>query len=57
MNASDEEWGEERLMDAVGPNRATAARTLIDQVMTTADTFVAGAPQHDDMTVLVVRAI
>jgi sigma-B regulation protein RsbU (phosphoserine phosphatase) len=57
MNASDEEWGEERLMDAVGPNRATAARTLIDRVMTTADTFVAGAPQHDDMTLLVVRAI
>ena len=57
MNAADEEWGEERLMDAVRPNRAEAARTLIDRLMVSADTFVAGAPQHDDMTLLVVRAI
>jgi serine phosphatase RsbU (regulator of sigma subunit) len=57
MNAVDEEWGEERLMDAVRPNRAVTAHTLIDRLMTSADRFVAGAPQHDDMTLLVVRAI
>ena len=57
MNAADEEWGEDRLMDAVRPNRAEAARTLIDRLMVSADTFVAGAPQHDDMTLLIVRAI
>jgi sigma-B regulation protein RsbU (phosphoserine phosphatase) len=57
MNASDEEWGEERVMDAVGPNGALAAQALIDRQMTSADTFVARAPQHDDMTLLVVRAI
>jgi phosphoserine phosphatase RsbU/P len=57
MNAADEEWGEERLMDAVRPNCAVTARTIIDRLMTSADTFVAGAPQHDDMTLLVVCAI
>jgi sigma-B regulation protein RsbU (phosphoserine phosphatase) len=57
MNAADEEWGEERLIDAVRPNCAVTARTLIDRLMTSADTFAAGAPQHDDMTLLVVRAI
>jgi sigma-B regulation protein RsbU (phosphoserine phosphatase) len=57
MNAADEEWGEDRLMDAVRPNRAEAARTLIDRLMVCADAFVAGAPQHDDMTLLIVRAI
>jgi sigma-B regulation protein RsbU (phosphoserine phosphatase) len=57
MNAVDEEWGEERLMDAVRQNRAVTASTLIDRLMTSADMFVAGAPQHDDMTLLVVRAI
>jgi phosphoserine phosphatase RsbU/P len=57
MNAADEEWGEDRLMDAVRPNRAEAARTLIDRLMVSADAFVAGAPQHDDMTLLIVRAI
>jgi phosphoserine phosphatase RsbU/P len=57
MNAADEEWGEERLMEAVGPNRTMPACTFIDRLMTSADTFVAGAEQHDDMTLLVVRAI
>ena len=57
MNAADEEWGEERLMAAVWPNHAEAARTLIDRLLTAADAFVAGAPQHDDMTLLVVRAL
>ena len=57
MNAADEEWGEERLMEDAGSNRAMPARTLIDRLMTSADTFVAGAMQHDDMTLLVVRAM
>jgi phosphoserine phosphatase RsbU/P len=57
MNAADEEWGEERLVDAVSANRLTTARTLIDRIMIAADGFVAGAPQHDDMTLVVVRAL
>jgi sigma-B regulation protein RsbU (phosphoserine phosphatase) len=57
MNAADEEWGEDRLMDAVRPNCGVTAHTLIDRLMTSADRFAAGAPQHDDMTLLVVRAI
>jgi serine phosphatase RsbU (regulator of sigma subunit) len=57
MNAADEEWGEERLTEAVRPNRAISSRALIDRLMTSADRFVAGAPQHDDMTLVVVRAI
>ena len=55
MNASDEEWGEDRLMTAVRANRSVAARAAIGQLMTAADAFVAGAPQYDDMTLLVMR--
>jgi sigma-B regulation protein RsbU (phosphoserine phosphatase) len=57
MNAANEEWGEDRLMAAVVPKRAMPAVALIDALMTSADAFVAGASQHDDMTLLVVRAI
>ena len=57
MNAANEEWGEDRMMAAVGPKRAAPAATLIDVLMNAADTFVAGAPQHDDMTLLIVRAV
>jgi sigma-B regulation protein RsbU (phosphoserine phosphatase) len=57
MNAADEEWGEDRLKDAVQANGDLNARMLIDRLMISADEFVSGAPQHDDMTLLVVRAI
>jgi phosphoserine phosphatase RsbU/P len=57
MNASDDEWGEDRLKDAVEPKRESAARDLIDGVMSAADAFVAGAPQHDDMTLVVLRLL
>ena len=33
MNAADEEWGEDRLMEAVLSNRAVPARDLIDRLM------------------------
>lgn len=55
MNADDEEWGEDRLMDAVRASRDAPAGSLIATILQAADAFVAGAPQHDDMTTLIVR--
>ena len=43
--------------NAVAAHRMAPARALIDCLMTSADAFVAGAPQHDDMTLIVVRMI
>ena len=56
MNAADEEWGEERLMAVIHDNRALPPRALIDRIMGEADGFVAGASQHDDMTLIAMRA-
>jgi phosphoserine phosphatase RsbU/P len=55
MNEAEDEWGEDRLKEAVRPHRAVPARDLIGRIMTSADAFVAGAQQHDDMTVVVLR--
>ena len=41
---------------AIQANGNLNARTLIDRLMGAADTFVSGAPQHDDMTLLIIRA-
>ncbi len=57
MNASEVEWGEDRLMDAIRANRTAPALGLIDRIMASADEFVGDAPQYDDMTLVVVRAI
>jgi sigma-B regulation protein RsbU (phosphoserine phosphatase) len=56
MSPAEEEWGEERLVASLrGSARRTAADVLAS-VMAAADAFASGAPQHDDMTLVVVRA-
>ena len=55
MNADDEEWGEQRLSASVGERRDGDAGSLIAYLFERADAFVAGAIQHDDMTLVVVR--
>lgn len=42
-------------MEAVRSNPTLPARHLIEQIMQNADAFVAGAPQHDDTTLVVIR--
>jgi serine phosphatase RsbU (regulator of sigma subunit) len=45
------------LMAAVVPNRGLASSDLITRLMREADAFAADAPQHDDMTVVILRRV
>jgi sigma-B regulation protein RsbU (phosphoserine phosphatase) len=55
MNSAEEEWGEQRLAAAATQAFPCVASALIDSLFVEADRFAAGAVQHDDMTVVVVR--
>ena len=55
MNNADEEFDEPRLVESVRGGEGLDASGLIDRVMAVCDAFVAGAPQHDDMTLVVAR--
>jgi sigma-B regulation protein RsbU (phosphoserine phosphatase) len=57
MNNSDEEWGEERLIQTVEACLALNPSETIARIVQEADAFVAGAKQHDDMTLVVLRAV
>jgi sigma-B regulation protein RsbU (phosphoserine phosphatase) len=57
MNLADEEWDEERLMASVRSCCRRPAIEMIDCLMRDADAFVAGAPQHDDMTIMIVKVL
>jgi sigma-B regulation protein RsbU (phosphoserine phosphatase) len=57
MNADEEEWGEERLIYALSDCGGLPPTEIISCVMRAADAFVAGAKQHDDMTLVVLCAI
>lgn len=56
MNSADEEWGEGPLIETVKACSDLSPAETITRIMQAADKFVAGAKQHDDMTLVVLRA-
>jgi serine phosphatase RsbU (regulator of sigma subunit) len=58
MNAENEEWGEKRLCTTVTSSRdGLPLASLLDRLLDSADAHAAGAPQHDDMTMVAVLAL
>jgi sigma-B regulation protein RsbU (phosphoserine phosphatase) len=57
MNPNLEEWGEKRLVESIVICDGIPARDAITRIMQAADAFAAGAPQSDDMTLVVLRAL
>ncbi len=55
MTHDDEEWGEERLIASAGRIMDKEAHEILHEIFEDADAFTAGAPQHDDMTLLVLK--
>jgi sigma-B regulation protein RsbU (phosphoserine phosphatase) len=55
MTAEDEEWGETRMLEAVPRRPSASAAEVLEQVFHAADEFTAGAEQHDDMTLLIMK--
>jgi sigma-B regulation protein RsbU (phosphoserine phosphatase) len=56
-NPAQEEWGEDALIAAVRAAEGQLPAALIGRIMQSADAFAAGAPQHDDMTLVVARVL
>lgn len=57
MNPAEDEWNEERMMETINSCRGLAAEEIVRRVFAAADTFASGAKQHDDMTLVVLRAV
>lgn len=57
MNAADEEYGTDRLVAAVRRAQEGSASDMVTSVMHDVDAFVADAPQHDDITLLILKRV
>ena len=57
MSPELEEWGEERLISAARESTGSCSAEVVGQIMEAAAAHAAGAPQSDDMTLVVVRAV
>ena len=51
------EWGEDALIETVRSCGEMRPSEMIGRIMQSADVFAAGAPQQDDMTVVVARVL
>ncbi len=57
MDAEENEWGDEAFLEELKIIKDRPPNDIIEQIMAAADRFANGAKQHDDMTIIVVRAI
>ncbi len=57
MNFSDEEYGEERLENAVKKNLHLSADEMIKEIFKDVETFTKGAPQSDDITMVIIKRV
>jgi sigma-B regulation protein RsbU (phosphoserine phosphatase) len=57
MSPDLSEWGEQRLIQAIATCNGLRARDSITRIIEAADAFAAGAPQSDDMTLVILRAL
>ena len=56
-NRAEEEWGEDALIAAARGCGSQCPKEMIANIMTAADAFANGAPQHDDMTLVIARVL
>jgi sigma-B regulation protein RsbU (phosphoserine phosphatase) len=55
-NVRQEEYGEDRLLNAIGRAASMPPAEMLNHLMVELDLFVGSTPQHDDVTCLLVKA-
>jgi len=57
LNPSGEMFSFDRLIETVNASPDDSAESLLREILSQVSIFAAGSPQHDDLTLIVVRAI
>lgn len=57
MNARNEEWGEDRFIEFAKTCHGLSALEAMSRILAEAEAFAAGACQHDDMTLVLLRIL
>ena len=56
MNKKEEEFGEERLQEIIDTHANLSAQELMNIIIKEVEQFTGKAPQHDDFTMVIVKA-
>ena len=55
MNENGDEYGEDRFLQFLNDNDNSSANELVNMAINEIQSFVGTAPQHDDMTMVVLK--
>ncbi len=55
LNAAGEEFGDERLEQVASAVKTSSSADIVDRIVASVREFTKGAPQSDDITVMVIR--
>ncbi len=55
MNVAGEPYGHQRLQDALHAHSGISAPALLETITRLVNEYAAGAPQADDMTLLIIQ--
>jgi phosphoserine phosphatase RsbU/P len=56
-NATQQEFGEDRLLQRINSGLGMTPAVMLEQVMADLDRFVGATPQHDDITCLLIKVV
>ena len=56
-NLQEEEFGMDRIIDVLRTHRDLQAAAIVDQMLRRIDEFAGAAPQHDDITLMVLKRV
>jgi sigma-B regulation protein RsbU (phosphoserine phosphatase) len=56
-NTQQQEYGEARLIAMLHSGAVTTPEVLLNSILTDLDRFAGNAPQHDDVTCVLMRAV
>lgn len=56
QSKNEQEWGEANLHDCLDKTKDDSAQNIIDQIIGEIDRFADGVPQHDDITLLILKS-
>jgi len=57
MDPAEEEFGEERVQELVSSQPDVSAQSILESIVAEVETFSSGAPQADDITMVIVKAL
>ena len=53
----ENEWGDTRLLDCLRPIIDSSSQNIVGEVFNAIDDFAQTAPQHDDITLMIIKRL